>query len=81
MQLLCQPRSFIAIADVFDSFQSFNLMWTVLHQPVLNVPGFKGANGLPIGLSLIAPRFEDNRLLATAPQVAEVFAAGGWKLQ
>jgi amidase len=34
----------------------FNAMWTALHVPVLNVPGFASAEGMPIGLSLVAPR-------------------------
>lgn len=34
----------------------FCAMWTALHVPVVNVPGFAGEDGLPIGLSLVAPR-------------------------
>jgi amidase len=52
----------------------------VLHCPVVNVPGFGGPNGLPIGMSLIAPRFRDRHLLDVAEVVGEVFEAeGGWK--
>ncbi|OBT93436.1 hypothetical protein VE01_08701 [Pseudogymnoascus verrucosus] len=32
---------------------SFCAMWTVLHAPALNVPGFVGEKGLPVGLTVI----------------------------
>lgn len=63
-------------------------MWTALHVPCVNVPGFFGPNGLPVGLTLIAPRweaapvrvplltecrYEDERLLSVASQVAKVW--------
>jgi Asp-tRNA(Asn)/Glu-tRNA(Gln) amidotransferase A subunit family amidase len=34
----------------------FCSLWTALHVPAINVPGFKGGKGLPIGLTLVAPR-------------------------
>jgi Asp-tRNA(Asn)/Glu-tRNA(Gln) amidotransferase A subunit family amidase len=53
-----------------------------LHTPVVNVPGFKGENGMPIGVSLVAPRYHDRRLLAVSKKVGEVFEKeGGWKAQ
>lgn len=60
----------------FTGDASFNLMWTVLHTPVLNVPGFLGPNGLPIGLSLVTGRYRDQHLLRCGRAVAEVFATG-----
>ncbi|GAB1212614.1 hypothetical protein ATERTT37_001758 [Aspergillus terreus] len=58
----------------------FNGMWTALHTPVINIPGFKGANGLPIGLSLVAPRYRDRHLLRVGTAVGRVFEAeGGWR--
>jgi Asp-tRNA(Asn)/Glu-tRNA(Gln) amidotransferase A subunit family amidase len=48
-------------------------MWTVLHQPVVNVPGFTGLNGLPIGLSAISGRYQDRHLLEVAKQLGQVF--------
>ncbi|CAN8098261.1 unnamed protein product [Discula destructiva] len=58
----------------------FNCIWTALHTPVVNVPGFKGENGMPIGLSLVAPRYRDQNLLAVCKEVGEIFAKeGGWK--
>ena len=56
---------------------SFNAMWTLLHVPVIGVPGFAGPSGLPVGLSLIAPRYRDRALIAVAQAVGPLFAAGG----
>lgn len=48
--------------------------------PVINIPGFAGGNGLPIGLSLVAPRYFDRHLLGVSAKVGEIFEAeGGWK--
>lgn len=41
--------------------------------PVVNVPGFTGSNGLPVGLALIAPRFQDEYLLEVGKLVGKVF--------
>ncbi|KAK6001427.1 hypothetical protein QM012_002758 [Aureobasidium pullulans] len=60
---------------------AFCLIWTALHTPVVNIPGFKGDNGMPIGVSLVAPRYHDRHLLAVSRAVGEIFEAeGGWKL-
>ncbi|KAH0008553.1 amidase signature enzyme, partial [Aureobasidium melanogenum] len=45
---------------------AFCLIWTALHTPVVNIPGFKGDNGMPIGVSLVAPRYHDRHLLAVS---------------
>ena len=51
-----------------------------LHTPVVNIPGFKGDNGMPIGVSLVAPRYHDRKLLAVSKAVGVRFEAeGGWK--
>ncbi|KAH7463332.1 hypothetical protein FOMA001_g18238 [Fusarium oxysporum f. sp. matthiolae] len=51
-----------------------------LHVPVLNVPGFRGDHGMPIGLSLVAPRYRDRHLLEVGKTVGEIFEAeGGWE--
>ena len=44
----------------------FNRMWTVLHVPAVTLPGYSGANGLPVGVQVIGPIGEDDRLLAIA---------------
>ncbi|KAL4792646.1 amidase signature domain-containing protein [Aspergillus venezuelensis] len=59
---------------------AFNGMWTALHVPVVNIPGFNGDNGLPIGVSMVAARHRDEHLLAVAEEVGKVFGEeGGWK--
>ena len=57
----------------------FNSMWTALHVPVINVPGFQGENGMPVGLSLTARRYHDQALLAVAKEVGKMWGKeGGW---
>ncbi|KAL5335974.1 amidase signature domain-containing protein [Aspergillus crustosus] len=59
---------------------AFNGMWTALHTPVINIPGFAGENGMPIGLSLVAPRYRDQHLLKVSKAVGKIFSEeGGWK--
>ncbi|KAH8685005.1 amidase signature domain-containing protein [Ilyonectria robusta] len=59
----------------------FNTMWTGFHMPIINVPAFVGANGMPVGISLVAPRFRDQQLLRTSRVLGEkLMAQGGWKL-
>uniref|UniRef100_A0A8H7N6F4 Amidase domain-containing protein n=1 Tax=Bionectria ochroleuca TaxID=29856 RepID=A0A8H7N6F4_BIOOC len=54
--------------------------WTALHVPVVNVPGFQGPSGMPVGVSLVAPRFRDRHLLRVAEDVGKIFESeGGWK--
>lgn len=92
--------------DRFTGDASFNLMWTILQVPVLNVrptlplparsractqlgtdsrsrsqvPGFAGPSGCPLGLSLVAPRYHDQRLLWVGEAVGRVWGEkGGWK--
>ena len=52
---------------------SFNSMWTLLQVPVVNVPGLVGPAGLPVGLSLVARRYEDRKALAVAELVGALF--------
>jgi Asp-tRNA(Asn)/Glu-tRNA(Gln) amidotransferase A subunit family amidase len=50
--------------------------------PVINIPAFLGANSMPIGVSLVAPRFRDQHLLRMSKILGEVLMAeGGWKAQ
>ncbi|KAH6651499.1 amidase [Truncatella angustata] len=59
---------------------AFNSIWTAFHTPVTNIPGFKGEADMPIGLSLVAPRYHDRHLLAVSKAVGSIFEAeGGWK--
>jgi Asp-tRNA(Asn)/Glu-tRNA(Gln) amidotransferase A subunit family amidase len=47
----------------------FNQLWTMLHLPVVTLPLARGAHDLPIGVSLVAPRCHDRRLLDVARAV------------
>ena len=51
-------------------------MWTLLHAPALNVPGFTGENGLPMGLTVVGPRYRDYHVLDVGKRVGKVFGAG-----
>ncbi len=52
----------------------FNRMWTLLHVPCVNLPCITGPAGMPIGVTLTAPRFTDRSLLRAAAQWAPVIA-------
>ena len=56
---------------------ALNAMWTLLHVPVVNVPGFRGPNGMPVGLSLTGPRYTDRRLINAARIIGPLFEAKG----
>ena len=50
-----------------------------MHNPALNIPGFAGENGMPIGLTALGPRFTDRHLLHVAKTIGPVFEKeGGW---
>ncbi|CAO2652728.1 Nn.00g021390.m01.CDS01 [Neocucurbitaria sp. VM-36] len=54
--------------------------WTAMHMPVVNIPGFLGENGMPIGLSVVTSRYRDQHLLRVCREVGKIFEAdGGWK--
>jgi len=66
----------------------FGALWSCLHAPTLCVPGLAGVNGLPVGLTMVAPRYvdtldelmsryQDERLLRIAKLVAGVFIEAG----
>lgn len=57
----------------------FNRMWTLLHVPCVNVPGFAGPNGMPVGLTVNGPRFADRRVLGAAELLGALVAADGAK--
>jgi len=41
-------------------------IWTALHTPTMTLPTHRGPNNLPVGIQLVAPRYEDDRLFACA---------------
>ncbi|KAM4060478.1 amidase [Hirsutella rhossiliensis] len=55
----------------------FNVVWTILHAPTLNVPGFFGEHGLPIGLTVVGPRYGDMQLLLAGKTIGELFERKG----
>ena len=59
------PRDLNTTGDAY-----FQRMWSVLHVPTVGIPGFSGANGMPVGIQLIAPRYGDAGLLETAHSVS-----------
>jgi amidase len=40
-----------------DDVPDFCTLWTGLHAPTINIPGFAGENGLPIGLTMVGDRY------------------------
>lgn len=56
---------------------SFCSPWTALHVPVVNLPGFAGVNGLPVGLTAVGGRYRDRRILHVGKAVGEVFGREG----
>ncbi len=47
--------------------------------PVINVPAFVGAHGMPIGVSLVTGRFRDQHLLRVGKVLSgPLMAEGGW---
>jgi amidase len=55
---------------------AFQAFWTVLHVPTMTLPTHRGPNGLPVGLQVIAPRYEDERLFAGARWIYERLGPG-----
>lgn len=49
-------------------------MWTILHAPAMNVPGFKGDKGLPIGLTVVGARYNDLEVLRGGKAVGAIFS-------
>ncbi len=55
---------------------AFNVVWSALHVPVVNLPGLTGPRGLPVGISVVAPRYADGKLLGIAAAMEEPLHAG-----
>jgi Asp-tRNA(Asn)/Glu-tRNA(Gln) amidotransferase A subunit family amidase len=45
---------------------SLQAIWTALHAPTMTLPTHRGPNGLPVGIQLVAQRYDDDRLFAGA---------------
>ncbi|MGB6538087.1 MAG: amidase [Xanthobacteraceae bacterium] len=50
----------------FTGDPSMQAIWTALHTPAVTLPTHRGPNDLPVGIQLVAQRYEDDRLLACA---------------
>ena len=45
---------------------SMQAIWTALHTPTMTLPTHRGPNDLPVGIQLVAQRYDDDRLFACA---------------
>jgi amidase len=54
---------------------AFQQLWTAVHVPAMSLPTHRGPKGLPVGIHLVAPRYEDERLFACARWVLERLAS------
>ncbi|MDQ7969757.1 MAG: amidase [Oxalicibacterium faecigallinarum] len=52
----------------------FNRMWTLLGNPCVHVPLGNGSQGLPIGVTLVGPRWGDDRVLTAAARLERAYA-------
>jgi amidase len=55
------PKGLTATGD-----PSMQAMWTALYTPTMTLPTHRGPNNLPVGIQLIAQRYDDDRLFACA---------------
>jgi Asp-tRNA(Asn)/Glu-tRNA(Gln) amidotransferase A subunit family amidase len=55
------PKSLASTGD-----PSMQAMWTALHTPTMTLPTHRGPNNLPVGIQLVAQRYDDDRLFACA---------------
>ena len=56
---------------------SMQAIWTALHTPTMTLPTHRGPNNLPVGIQLVAQRFDDDRLLACAAWIWDKIGAPG----
>jgi Asp-tRNA(Asn)/Glu-tRNA(Gln) amidotransferase A subunit family amidase len=54
---------------------SMQAMWTALHTPTMTLPTHRGPNNLPVGIQLVAQRYDDDHLLACARWIWEKIGA------
>jgi Asp-tRNA(Asn)/Glu-tRNA(Gln) amidotransferase A subunit family amidase len=52
---------------------TFNRLWTGLLTPCLNLPGFTGPTGMPVGVQTVGARDDDHRLLRWSAWIAPRF--------
>ncbi|MBI1201015.1 MAG: amidase [Rhodopseudomonas sp.] len=54
----------------------FQSIWTQLRLPAITLPTHAGPNGMPVGLQLIGPLYEDRALLAAAQLIFRALGRG-----
>ncbi len=52
------------------SNSAFNRTWTLLQGPCVNIPTYRGPNGMPVGVQIVGPVGSDSRTLAFAQVIA-----------
>ena len=52
------------------SNSAFNRTWTLLQGPCVNIPAYRGPNGMPVGVQIVGPVGSDSRTLALAQTIA-----------
>lgn len=58
-----------------DTEQSFQAIWTIMHAPAVNIPGLEGEHGLPVGLTIVGPRFADRQSVRIARHLSTLWSA------
>jgi Asp-tRNA(Asn)/Glu-tRNA(Gln) amidotransferase A subunit family amidase len=77
IDVLLTPTANGAAPDGLDDTgdPGFQAIWTILHTPALTLPTHRGPNGLPVGIQLVAPRYDDRGLFACARWVWQQLGA------
>jgi amidase len=52
----------------------FNAIWSVLGTPAVTLPLFRGPQGLPVGLQVVAARYKDRQLFNVAEALMRALA-------
>jgi len=53
----------------------FNKLWTLMGTPVVSIPGFRDANGMPLGIQAVARFGRDKTLLSVAAALEQAYRA------
>ncbi|GAA4228429.1 Asp-tRNA(Asn)/Glu-tRNA(Gln) amidotransferase A subunit family amidase [Sagittula marina] len=64
--ILAPSATGVAPEGIGTGDPTYNSMWTLMQVPVVNVPMYRTAAGLPVGVSLIGRRYEDRRVIRAA---------------
>ncbi|KAF1825217.1 uncharacterized protein K489DRAFT_314669, partial [Dissoconium aciculare CBS 342.82] len=67
--------------DMGDVCLKFSSDAMGLHTPVIRVPAFAGTNGMSVGLSIVAAKGLDQRLLQVAKRIGgALMIEGSWRM-